>query len=68
MVIMDALLRIIQKTHCMRLLIRGTDKIRDASSKDGAQNTSNYMKFSPKFSGSLQVHTGYLTFPLKKLL
>ena len=31
-----------------------------------AQNTSNYMKFSRKCFGSLQVHTGYLTFSLKK--
>jgi len=33
---------------------------------DEAQNTSNYMKFSRKFFGPLQVHTGYLAFSLKK--
>jgi len=35
MVIMDALLCIIHKTHCMRLLIRGVDNMRFLFSSQG---------------------------------
>jgi len=56
---MDALLRKIQKTLCMRLLIRGGPWCAIPSwPNEGAQTTSNYMKFSRKIFGSLPGTSG----------